>query len=154
VLDVASEFGLPRDRVWLNASHQGPLPLRSAEAVAEMVKWKLEPHHLKPSAAFSDLIDRLRTNLATLIQAEEEEIVLANSASYGLHLVANGLHLGAGDEVIVAANDFPSDILPWLRLEQYGVREGADSRRGSGGADTQDQGCLSDLGPLVLGSPD
>ncbi len=122
VLDVTSKFGLPEDRVWLNASHQGPLPLKAAEAVAEMVKWKLEPHHLKPSAAFSDLIDRLRSSLAGLIGANEDAVVLANSASYGLHLVANGLNLASGDEVIVAANDFPSDILPWLRLEQFGVQ--------------------------------
>jgi len=122
VLEVTSEFALPSDRVWLNASHQGPLPLKAAKAVSEMVRWKLEPHHLKPSAAFSDLIDRLRTALASLVGAETDEIVLANSASYGLHLIANGLGLGAGDEVIVAANDFPSDILPWLRLEQHGVK--------------------------------
>lgn len=87
-----------------------------------MVRWKLAPHHLKPSAAFSDLITRLRAALSSLVGAETDEIVLANSASYGLHLIANGLGLATGDEVIVAANDFPSDILPWLRLEQFGVK--------------------------------
>ncbi|MFV1990736.1 MAG: aminotransferase class V-fold PLP-dependent enzyme, partial [Acidimicrobiales bacterium] len=40
----------------------------------------------------------------------------------GIHLVANGLGLVAGDEVIVASNDFPSDVLPWLRLQSQGVK--------------------------------
>ena len=60
-------------------------------------------------------------DLARLLSVTEPEITLANSSSYGLHLFANGLGLGAGDNVIVAANDFPSDILPWLRLGEDGV---------------------------------
>lgn len=73
------------------------------------------------SGAFRDLPERLRSSLARLIGADASQVVLANSASYGLHLMANGLELGEGDEVLVAANDFPSDILPRLRLRRYGV---------------------------------
>jgi hypothetical protein len=32
-----------------------------------------------------------------VLGAHEDDVVLANSASYGLHLVANGLDLGPGD---------------------------------------------------------
>jgi selenocysteine lyase/cysteine desulfurase len=56
-----------------------------------------------------------------VLGAHEDDVVLANSASYGLHLVANGLDLGPGDEALVPANDFPSDILPWLSLRDRGV---------------------------------
>jgi cysteine desulfurase / selenocysteine lyase len=63
---------------------------------------------------------RLRKSLGRVLGANEDDVVLANSASYGLHLVANGLDLRRGDEIIVAANDFPSDILPWLRLQEGG----------------------------------
>lgn len=122
VLDVATEFDLPVDRSWLNAAHQGPLPNAGAERVMEMLRWKMQPHHLQSSRPFTELPQRLRTAFADLIGASPPEVVLANSASYGLHLVANGLDLEPDDEVIVAANDFPSDILPWLRLEQFGVR--------------------------------
>jgi selenocysteine lyase/cysteine desulfurase len=65
---------------------------------------------------------RLRKLLGRVLGANEDDVVLANSASYGLHLVANGLDLRRGDEIIVAANDFPSDILPWLRLQEGGVK--------------------------------
>jgi selenocysteine lyase/cysteine desulfurase len=86
-----------------------------------MIRWKARPHHLQPSRVFTDLPDELRRRLARLIGAKPAEIVIANSASYGLHLIANGLELRAGDEVVVAGNDFPSDILPWLRLRRHGV---------------------------------
>jgi selenocysteine lyase/cysteine desulfurase len=122
MLDVVSEFDLPADRVWLNASHQGPLPRRAADAVAQMVQWKLQPHHLNRPQPFTDVPERLRSRLADLVSVPASEITLANSSSYGLHLVANGLELGEGDEVVVAANDFPADILPWLRLRRFGVK--------------------------------
>jgi cysteine desulfurase/selenocysteine lyase len=128
---AAEEFRLPADRVWLNASHQGPLPVRAARAVEEMVKWKMEPHHLQTPESFTDGQERLRATLARLVGAPPTQIALANSASYGLYLVANGLQLQAGDEVIVVANDFPSDILPWVRLEEEGAIVRRASPRGS-----------------------
>ncbi len=121
-LDVHGEFDLPQERVWLNAAHQGPLPKAAANAVAEMVKLKLQPHHLQPHHSFADLPERLRASIADLIHADNSEVVLANSASYGLHVIANGLHLREGDEVVVASNDFPSDVLPWIhRRRRSGI---------------------------------
>jgi cysteine desulfurase/selenocysteine lyase len=115
------EFELQESSVWLNTAHQGRLPRRAALALAEAVRWKLHPEMLATSERFSEVPSRLRRALARMLGAREGDVVLANSASYGLHLVANGLDLGPGDEVVVAANDFPSDILPWLLLRDRGV---------------------------------
>lgn len=120
-IDVQEEFSLPADRVWLNASHQGPLPGRAAEAVSRMVAWKQQPHNLSSPEPFSTVPKQLRSELGRLLSVPPSQIALANSSSYGLHVIANGLDLGQGDEVIVAKNDFPSDILPWLRLQESGV---------------------------------
>ena len=108
--------------MWLNTAHQGRLPRRAALALAEAVRWKLHPELLATSERFSEVPSRLRRALARVLSARDDEVVLANSASYGLHLVANGLDLGPGDEVVVPANDFPSDILPWLSLRDRGVQ--------------------------------
>lgn len=116
-----TEFALEEDSTWLNTAHQGRLPRGAAEALAEAVEWKLHPAELTSSERFSAVPERLRRALARLLGAGEDDVVLANSASYGLHLVANGLPWAPGDEVVVAANDFPSDILPWLPLRDRGV---------------------------------
>ncbi len=63
----------------------------------------------------------MKQAIGRLINASAEDVILANSASYGLHLVANGFPWRAGDEVLVMRGDFPSDILPWLGLEPRGV---------------------------------
>jgi selenocysteine lyase/cysteine desulfurase len=59
--------------------------------------------------------------LGRLINTEPEDIVLGNSASYGMHLVANGIPWKAGDEVLLVRGDFPSVVLPWLGLARRGV---------------------------------
>lgn len=118
---VRAEFELEERSVWLNTAHQGRLPRRAAGELAAAVQWKLHPEMLMTSGRFTEVPARLRRALARLLAAREEDIVLTNSASYGLHLIAGGLALTPGDEVVVAANDFPSDILPWLHLRDRGV---------------------------------
>jgi len=115
------EFEVDDRSVWLDTAHQGRLPRRAAEALEEAVGWKLHPEEIASSQRFSEVPARVRRALAELLSAEPEDVVLANSASYGLHLIANGLQLEPGDEILVPANDFPSDILPWLLLRDRGV---------------------------------
>jgi selenocysteine lyase/cysteine desulfurase len=118
----AGEFERDEGVVWLNTAHQGRLPRRAAAALADAVRWKSHPHLLAEANAFVEVPARLRHGLGTLVGASsDDEIVLANSASYGLHLVAEGLDVRDGDEVIVPANDFPSDVLPWMLQRRRGV---------------------------------
>ena len=116
----ASAFRRDDGHVWLNCAHQGPLPSVAADALTEALHWKQAPYELT-AERFRTVPERLRKSLAHLIGADPEEVILGNSASYGLHLIANGLGLTDGDEVLVMATDFPSDILPWLRLRRDGV---------------------------------
>ena len=124
-------FSLDPDRVWINASHQGPLPDVAAEAATDAIRWKQRPNHLITPELFTSVPERVRAGFASVIGARPDQIALANSASYGLHVVANGLGLGADDEVVVAANDFPSDILPWMNLAPDGVEVRAIEPAGS-----------------------
>jgi selenocysteine lyase/cysteine desulfurase len=119
--DYSHDFGPFNGRTWLNCAHQGALPQVAAQEAREAIAWKVTPYELTPER-FNSVPARLRTALARLVNASTDEIILGNSASYGLHLVANGISWNQGDEVLVVANDFPSDILPWLRLEKQGVR--------------------------------
>jgi selenocysteine lyase/cysteine desulfurase len=105
---LRDEFEREANSVWLNTAHQGRLPKRAAAALSEATERKLHPEALAGTEPFTQVPRRLRQLLARIIGAREDDVVLANSASYGLHLVANGLDLRRGDEIIVAANDFPS----------------------------------------------
>jgi cysteine desulfurase/selenocysteine lyase len=124
---VAGSFPLPgfgdfAGHIWLNTAHQGALPLAAAEAARDAIAWKIMPFELT-QMRFDSVPMRLRTALGQLVNAPAEEIILANSASYGLQLIASAYPWSEGDEVLVMHGDFPSDILPWLLLERlHGIK--------------------------------
>lgn len=117
--DAFSDFD---GRVWLNCAHQGPLPLRAEEAGHRALRMKVHPFHVSNSVPFTEVPARLRAVLGDLLGVAAEDIILANSASYGLHLLANGFPLKAGDDVLLMDGDFPSNVLPWLGLRDKGVQ--------------------------------
>jgi cysteine desulfurase / selenocysteine lyase len=121
MLTASQDFESFEDHTWLNCAHQGPLPRVAAEEAREAILWKTALHHLKDER-FSEVPLRLKRVLGKLIGAPGENIILGNSASYGLHLLANGIRWQVGDEVLLVKDDFPADILPWLALRKRGVR--------------------------------
>lgn len=123
-------FGDFEERVWMNTSHQGALPEPAVAEAQEAIAWKRSPRHLV-GARFHEVTDRLRRAVSRLVRVPPDDVIVTNGASYGLHLLANGLPLGAGDEVLLMAGDFPSNLLPWHGLEAKGVRvRELASRRG------------------------
>jgi selenocysteine lyase/cysteine desulfurase len=90
-------------------------------AAAQAAAQKVAPHRIGDDD-FTEVPERLRGLLAELVGGRPEQIVLGNSTSYGLHLIANGLPWHDGDEVLVIEGDYPATILPWQRLAGQGVR--------------------------------
>jgi selenocysteine lyase/cysteine desulfurase len=117
----AEDFGPFDGSIWLDCSHQGPLPRVAAAAVASAVQWKVAPFPLADPSLFERVPSALRSALARLMNASADEIVLANSASYGLSILARGIRWQAGDEVLLVENDFPASLYPWLPLREHGV---------------------------------
>jgi selenocysteine lyase/cysteine desulfurase len=114
---AAREFGSFDGRSWFNTAHQGPLPHAAAGRAAAL---KAAPHRID-DGAFSEVPERLRGLLAQLVGGGTEQIVLGNSTSHGLHLIANGLTWSSGDEVLTVEGDYPATVLPWQRLSNVGV---------------------------------
>jgi selenocysteine lyase/cysteine desulfurase len=114
-------FGPFNGGVWLNCAHQGPLPHPARDAALDAVAAKTAPAAMTDEA-FTEVPARLRGALARLIGANEDDVLLANSTSYTLNVVAQGLSWRAGDEVVCVDGDFPATVLPWRTLEDKGVR--------------------------------
>ena len=108
------------ETVWINCSHQGPLPTAAVEAIHQATRLKTNPSHLENSL-FSKVPSDLKNTLAELVNSSPENIVLGNSATYFVHLLAEGLSWKKGDEIILANGDFPTNILSWLPLKKKGV---------------------------------
>ena len=65
---------------------------------------------------------QLRKRLAGLINASSaDDIALLKNTTEGICTVANGIDWHKGDNLVLPADEFPSNRLPWLALQRYGV---------------------------------
>jgi cysteine desulfurase / selenocysteine lyase len=59
--------------------------------------------------------------VAQMLGGKAEDVVLLANASEPLNLLANSIDWRPGDRVLVTDLEFPSGVLPWLRLKPLGV---------------------------------
>jgi selenocysteine lyase/cysteine desulfurase len=110
---VRARFLLPRDFAFLNAANLCPTPLPVLEALDRYTR-QLDAD---PSPTTRALLGQGRENtrrlLAELLGATPEEIVITRNTSEANNLVSSGLQLGPGDEVVVFADNHPSNLAAW-----------------------------------------
>jgi cysteine desulfurase/selenocysteine lyase len=116
----AGDFGPFDGRIWLNTAHQGAIPRAAAAAARSAVDQKTRPYLIRNEDFFTVPM-RLRAALGRLINANPDDIILGNSATYGLDLLANGMRWKAGDEVLLVEGDYPANVYPWTILRDQGV---------------------------------
>lgn len=118
--DYSKDFAEFKDKIWFNAGGEGPLPLVAVKAAYEAIEWKKYPFMLD-NYKFASVPLELKHSLGRLMNVSADDVVLGNSASYGLHLIANGYPFEPGNEILLMQNDFPSNILAFLALEEKGI---------------------------------
>jgi len=114
------EFSDWSPQVYLDCAYQGPFPRVTAERTRQAIELKSQPDRLK-APEYIGLPNRVRERIARLSGAEAGEIAITSSATQGIGIPAAGLELGAGDEVVVASSNFPSNLFTWLHLRRKGV---------------------------------
>ena len=107
---------------YLNCAAQGPLPRVTIQAVQDSLLLKAFPNRI-PDQILFELPNNVRNAVAPFIGAKPEEIYLGTGASHGVAVAALGFPWKAGDEVVVAVNDFPSNIYLWTNsAERNGAK--------------------------------
>lgn len=115
-------FSMDEDLTYLNCAYMSPLMKQVEEAGIRGVRAKRSPQLIKPDHFFEES-ETLREAFAQLIHAPDpKQCVIIPSVSYGMATVARNLPLNSGDEIIVAGEQFPSNVYPWRRLaEDHGA---------------------------------
>lgn len=120
-LDAVAAREFPRVRrdgmAFLNNASTGPLPESALRALADFNAKRAEPWTITQEFQFGT-VARSRELIARLIGATPSEIALMTNTSYGLNFAARSLPLAAGDVVLTSDREFPSNIYPWMALEQ------------------------------------
>jgi cysteine desulfurase / selenocysteine lyase len=123
-------MGLSSDQRWANFRRQmpvtakwayfdhaavSPLPAPARDAIA---KWLAEAAEDGGPAwgRWDRRLQDVRARAAGVVGATSEEIALVRSTSEGVSLVAEGYPWREGDNVVIPADEFPTNQYPWLNL--------------------------------------
>lgn len=107
-------FHLSENEHYLNCSYLSPLLKTVEEAGIKGLRGKRHPWNLKPDDFFEDA-NKIRQEFAKLIHADNpQQIALIPAVSYGMSTVAKNLPVKKGGNIVVAGEQFPSNVYPWM----------------------------------------
>jgi selenocysteine lyase/cysteine desulfurase len=113
---------MPVARRWAYLDHAAvsPLPGPTADALKAWAQ-EASTHGSAHWKAWAEQVEQLRALAARLIGAAAEELALVANTTHGVNLVAEGFPWEPGDNVVVPADEFPTNQYPWLNLAGRGV---------------------------------
>lgn len=105
---------------YLDHAAVSPLPEPTRQAVAQ---WLDEAAELGDTVwpRWNAQLETARGQVAEMIGAGGDEVALVPNTTAGINYIAQGFPWRPGDNVVTLANEFPSNIYPWLNLESLGV---------------------------------
>ena len=110
-----SKFSLHGNITYLNCAYMSPLLKRAEKAGIRGLRLKRNPGQIKADDFFNQST-ALRNVYAKLLGAPVPRIAIIPSASYGVATAAANIAVERGQNVVVAAEQFPSNYYAWSRL--------------------------------------
>lgn len=113
---VRDSFPLTTDRTYFNNGTSGPSPHR----VLNVIRDKMD--EFSQSGEYGST-DKPRARLARFVNVGGGEISLTHNTTEGINIVAWGLPLKKGDEVIITLQEHVGNALPWInRAKLHGIK--------------------------------
>lgn len=121
VRQVRSDFVHRDDRVYLQSAGTGlPVP-RAAEAAGDYYR-EVALDGCEAGPNWNARAKNVRARLAPLLGIAPAEVDFFRNTSEVINLAANSIEWSAGDEIIVFADEYPCNVLPWMHAERAGAR--------------------------------
>ncbi|MCL5670636.1 MAG: aminotransferase class V-fold PLP-dependent enzyme [Acidobacteria bacterium] len=112
-------FPTAREVTYLDTAAEG-LPHPECEKAFQLysqIKARGTPGRVQLHKAEAETLDLA----ARLLGTDSSNVTFLSSASEALSLLAASLELKPHDQVIISELEFPSNVLPWIRLKQKGI---------------------------------
>jgi cysteine desulfurase/selenocysteine lyase len=119
---IKRDFAVTKKTIYMNNGAIAPTPLSTIKAVTDFMLKCAEagPDAPQTSEYITSLLDELRTRVPHLINCERDEVVLVQSTTEGLNIVANGIDWKKGDSIVVRGgrHEHYANYLPWVSMSQ------------------------------------
>jgi selenocysteine lyase/cysteine desulfurase len=115
-----SEF--PVTARWAYCDHAAVAPL-SGRARRALAEWAddLTANGAVHESAWLRRVEDVRRRAGRLLHADPLDVAFVKNTSEGIGIVAEGLPWRPGDNVVTAADEYPSNLYPWMNLAHRGV---------------------------------
>jgi len=110
---VRDQFVMPKDLAMLNAANLCPSSAPVLETLYKFTKDMDQDPSFDNRAKLGDGRETTRKLLAEFLRVTPEEIVITRNTSESNNLVSTGIDLKAGDEVLLTADNHPSNHTAW-----------------------------------------
>ena len=119
---LRTEFPLQKDLLYMNAANIAPAPtVVWREYQRQLADFQANPA-FQNREQYKTLAETVRSRIARYVRASPEEIAIMRNTSEGSNLIAQGVRLKAGDEVLITSHNHPSNAESWkLRTRQAGA---------------------------------
>jgi cysteine desulfurase/selenocysteine lyase len=118
--DISEDF--PKsDKIYLNNASVSLMPLQSIEAMKEfLISYNSIGPDSKDSEPFiSEKLSNVRKIISKIISCQSDEVVLTQSTTDGINIVANGLSFNDKSNIIIRGmgHEHHANFYPWINLK-------------------------------------
>ncbi len=114
-------FPITRNCVYLNHAADGPLPRPVARTLYTYIDDTSNFGNLH-FTRWAEYVRGAHLRMAKMVHARPEQVAMTSSTGDGLMMIAGGLRWQPGDMIVSAECEFPSNVYPWLNLQEQGVQ--------------------------------
>ena len=119
--DISEDFP-NSDKIYLNNASVSLMPSQSIEAMKEFL---VSYNSLGPDSKDSELfvtekLQNIRKTIAKIISCQPDEVILTQSTTDGINIVANGLSFDTKSNIIIRGmtHEHHSNFYPWIKLKE------------------------------------
>ena len=119
--DISSDFP-DSDKIYLNNASVSLMPNQSIEAMKEFLLSynSIGPDSKESEPFVTEKLRDVRKTIAKIISCQPDEVVLTQSTTDGINIVANGLSFDEKSNMIIRGmtHEHHSNFYPWLKLQE------------------------------------
>jgi selenocysteine lyase/cysteine desulfurase len=119
-MPLHTDFDLEPGEVYLNGAYCTPLPRAARAAAEEAYALNAQPYRMVADSFF-DYPDAVRERVARVLGVSADEVGVTSGTGFGALLLARSVRWRPGDRILIGPDEFPTNVYPWLSLEEDGL---------------------------------